>query len=128
MSNKTTKTDLFNAILNGYPLTAEHKAFIEHEVELLAKRNSRKSEKPTKKQTENEGIKSDIIAVLFKATEPMTATSVGNALPTPISAQKASALLKQMVDTGSVVRSTIKRVSYFSLSTEEAEVVEEAED
>ena len=121
MSNKTTKTELFNAILNGYDLTAEHKAFIEHEVELLAKRNARKSEKPTKKQTENEGIKADITALLSEAEEPMTATSIGAALPTPISAQKASALLKQMVDAGAVVRGTVKRVSYFSLPTEAVE-------
>ena len=121
MSNKTTKTDLFNAILNGYNLTAEHKAFIEHEVELLAKRNARKSEKPTKKQIENEGIKADIISLLSEAEEPMTATSIGAALPTPISVWKASALLKQMVDAGTVVRGAIKRVSYFSLPTEAVE-------
>ena len=35
-TTKMTKRDYFKAIMEKYPLTAEEKAFVEHELELLA--------------------------------------------------------------------------------------------
>lgn len=74
----------------------------------VAKKNGAKSGKPTKTQVENEGIKAQILEV---AVEPMTATAIGEAVGIPC--QKASALLKQMIEAGTVEKTVEKRVSYF---------------
>lgn len=117
MSNKTTKKDLFNEILNGYELTAEHKDFILHELELLAKRSERKSTKPTKKQEANEALCA-VIADLLADGTPRTATDVMKAVDGIESAQKASALLKKLVDSGMAEKFADKRITYFKAKSE----------
>lgn len=74
----------------------------------------------TKVQKENVGIKADILAVL-EERGALTATAVGEALG--ISCQKASALLKQMVDNGEVVKAKDGKATVFSAvtDTDEAE-------
>ena len=52
---KMTKADYFKQIMANYPLTDEEKAFCEHELELLAKKNSAEK-KPTAQQVANAGI------------------------------------------------------------------------
>jgi len=78
----------------------------------LEKRNSAKSDKPTKKQVENGEVKETILSKL-SSTEGKRcgdiATEVG------ISGQKCSALLSQMVKTGEVVKTEEKRVALFTL-------------
>ena len=79
----------------------------------VAKRNASKSDKPTKTQRENEGVKDAIRE--FLRTNPDTrcgdiATAVG------ISGQKASALLTQLVKAGEVAKGEgPKRVTLFRL-------------
>lgn len=91
---------------------AELVAFIDHEVELLNKKNA-KSDTPTKKQIENNGIKSDILAGL--GDEPMTISDMMTTISAldGLSNQKVSALVSQLVDDGLVVRSVVKRKAYF---------------
>ena len=63
-SKKMTKRDYFTILRASYPETASNYddviAFIDHELELLAKKNSAEK-KPTAVQVANEGIKSAII-------------------------------------------------------------------
>ena len=113
-NKKMTKRDYFTAIMEKYPLTAEEKAFIEHELELLAKKNSA-DKKPTTQQTANEGIKSAII----EAMEPnrlYTVTELQKSVEAcaDLSNQRVSALLRQLKDEGAVVRTEDKRKAYFS--------------
>lgn len=113
-NKKMTKRDYFTAIMEKYPLTAEEKAFIEHELELLAKKNSA-DKKPTAQQTANEGIKSAII----EAMEPnrlYTVTELQKSVEAcaDLSNQRVSALLRQLKDEGAVVRTEDKRKAYFS--------------
>ena len=75
----------------------------------LAKRNSGER-KPTKTQKENEGLKEDIFAYVSENGAKRAgdvATYFG------ISGQKASALLKQIVDSGRLEKYAEKRVTYF---------------
>ena len=67
--------------------------------------------KPTKAQRENEGVKTEILAVLTHEGKQCKdiAEVVG------ISGQKCSALLKQLVDAGKVEKYTEKRVTYFKV-------------
>ena len=68
MANKTTKKDNFNALLS-IPAVAENaklKAFIEHELELLAKKSENRSTKPTANQVLNAEIAKRIPSLLEK--------------------------------------------------------------
>lgn len=91
-------------------------AFIDHEVELLNKKNSYKSTKPTKTQRENEDLK--VVLVGAMTTEPMTISDIQDADATlgELSNQKISALLTQLIEDGKVVKSVVKRKAYFALA------------
>ena len=116
MSNKITKKEMFTKMLAIAEIqaNAEMVEFINHEIELLDRKNSKK--KATPQQVENEKIKEKILEIL---TEPMTATQVMNAVQpffeTVFTNQRISALLRQMGDDGTkqVKKYQIKRVTYF---------------
>lgn len=88
-------------------------AFIDHEVELLDKKN-KAPKKATRTQIENEGLKDKILDLLNGSAEPLTATAIGEVLG--ISVNKASALLTQLKEDNSVTRTVIKRKAYFSVA------------
>ena len=75
----------------------------------------------TKAQKENAEVKARIFAVLVK-DGAMTATAVGNALD--ISCQKASALLKQMVEDGEVAKAKDGKATVFSAIAEDEDEAE----
>lgn len=116
MAKKATKKETYLSIIEKYGLSDADKDFILHEVELLDKRYDHKSDKPTKKQVENAGIKERLLACIVE-DEQYTATDLRNALdPTgEMSVQKVSALLKQMVEAGDIVKAVVKRRTYFGL-------------
>lgn len=107
-----TKVEMFEAIKAVVVDNAEMVDFINHEIELVQKRNSRKSSKPTKKQTENLAIKEAIKEMLANA-ESMTATEVASAVN--VSPAKATALLTQLVKAEEVKRTVDKKVARFSI-------------
>lgn len=117
MTNKMTYAVALNTVLTTADMTDEVRETLTKLLESVNKRNARKttSDKPTKKQVENEGVKAQIRDVLRDATEPMTCKAVGEAMG--LSPQKVSALLKQMKDAGEVVRSEgKKKVALFALA------------
>lgn len=112
-TKKLTKRDHFNAILRQYDLTAEHRSFIEHELELLDRKNSA-DKKPTAQQVANDAMKQTILASmerdrLYTATEVQKLCGIE-------SNQRASALLTQLKNAGLIVKTEDKRKSYFSLA------------
>jgi predicted transcriptional regulator len=113
---KMTKRDYFTAILEKYPLTAEEKAFVEHELELLAKKNA-SDRKPTAKQTANESVKTAILDGMTSG-RLYTVTEILKEIPecADLSNQKVSALIGQLKDAGLVVKTEDKRKSYYSLA------------
>ena len=115
MANKITKKEMFTMIKAQVKDNAEMVAFIDHEIELLDKKASNK--KATKTQEANVGIKSTILAVL-EGNKSMTITEMQGASAElgKLSNQKVSALVRQLVDTGDVVRIIDKKVSRFSLA------------
>ena len=122
-STKVTKRERFAQLMeivkaSDVENSAELVAFIEHEVELLTKKNSR-SGKPTKTQVENESIKAQIVSVLESAGKPMTVTQLlAKSELADLSNQKVSALLTQLRKTGRVVRTVEKKVAFYSLADE----------
>lgn len=111
-----TKREVITAMLNDQTITAnaDYKAYLENELNLVIKKNTYKSSKPTKAQIENENIKDKILEVLKNAEKPMTATEIANEIG--YSVNKASALLTQLKEDNSVVRSVDKRKAYFSIA------------
>ena len=115
MAKKITKKEMFTMIKAQVKDNAEMVAFIDHEIELLEKKAS--SKKATKTQKANIGIKSTILAVL-EGGKSMTVTEMQGASAElgELSNQKVSALVRQLVEAGEVVKTIDKKVSRFSLA------------
>ena len=116
-SKKLTKRDHFNALLSLSEVQTNPVlvAFIEHEIELLDKKNSGEK-KLTAQQTANEGIKDAIVEGmeenrLYTVTELIKEVAECNELTN----QRVSALLRQLISEGKVVKTVDKRKSYFQL-------------
>ena len=117
-TKKTTKREKFEMLMaiaevKANPILSE---FIEHEIELLAKKNSTEK-KPTAQQTENAGIKDIIIEVLTDEEKGMTISAMQkkNADLGEYSNQKISALVRQMILDGIVEKTEEKGKAYFRL-------------
>lgn len=120
-ANKVTKRERFAQLRAIVIDNAELVAFIDHEIELLNKKNSSKGE--TKAQIENKAIKSNILGVI--GTQSMTIGQITKAYneqyETEFSSNKISALVSQMRDdksngTGEIKRTEVKGVAYFTVN------------
>jgi len=96
-----TITDRINAISFDTLTQADFDFLVERAQKSVHKADKR-SDKPTKKQVENEGYKAQILNILAD-NDGLTATQVGEHFGWSGS-QKASALLKQLVDANEVVK------------------------
>lgn len=112
MTKKMTKKEMFSAMLTKYAFTEEEKAFIEHELELLAKKNSAERGQ-TKTQKENAVLQQKILETL----EPNMLYTVSDIckLMGIESNQKMTHLLTPLADEGKLVRTVEKRRAYYSL-------------
>lgn len=111
---KPTKRQMFEGLLTLPNLTEEQKKFINHELELLAKKNSGEK-KPTAQQTANTALKSAILECmednrLYSVTEMIKEFPCCAGLSNP----KVSAMVSQMVVDKVLVRTEVKRRAYFS--------------
>lgn len=113
MAKKMTKREMFEQIKTNYNLTSEEKAFIDHELELLAKKNSGEK-KPTATQIANEGLKKTILDFM-NPNEYYTITQIQKSVPelAELSNQRVSALVRQLRDADLVKRVEEKRKAYF---------------
>ena len=101
---------------SGHPQSAELVEKIENELVLLTKKNSAEK-KPTAQQTANEGIKSAIVNGMV-ANRAYTITDIIKEVPqcAELTNQRVSALMRQLVESGAVVRTEDKRKAYFTLA------------
>jgi len=115
MANKITKAQMFTMIkeVEGVKSNPDMVEFINHELELLA--NKAANKKPTKTQTENEDIKTEILDVLTSEGATVTEIQGKSEVLGALSNQRVSALLRQMVDAGFVKKTVDKKKSFFSL-------------
>ena len=122
-TRKLTKIDRFNDIEamltgtmapNGSTVT-ELVQFIQHEVELLNKKNKTPS-KPTEKQKENANYKDMIFNYLMGQVTGMTCTEIQKAIPAleNFTNQKVAALVRQLVTDGRIKKEIIGRKAVFS--------------
>ena len=127
MANKTTTTKMtkaqkFNTLLT-IPAVKENAMlveFIEHELELLNKKNSAEK-KPTAQQTANASIQEAVVAHLSaEPTRLFTITELCKevpGLPENMTNQRMSAIVRQLVGV-SVERIEEKRKAYFRYLSE----------
>jgi hypothetical protein len=114
-STKLTKAQKF-AMLKEIPAVKENSTlveFIDHELELLAKKNSA-DKKPTAQQTANDGIKAEILEGMAEG-KLYTITDLIKEIPAcaELTNQRVSALVRQLMANGSVERVEEKRKAYF---------------
>ena len=111
-TKKMTKADYFKQILANYNLTGEEKTFIEHVLELLAKKNSAEK-KPTAQQVANAGVADAIYEGMVDGTL-YTITDLIKTVPecADLTNQRVSAIVRGMIGT-KVERVEEKRKAYF---------------
>ena len=118
-NKKMTKAQMYAQILSHTTDEAE-KAFLEHEMELLAKKNAPKdgAKKLTPAQEANEGIKDAIYEFLKERGKPMTISQMIKEVPecNGLTNQKVSALVRQMYTAMTIVRNEVKGVGWFSIA------------
>ena len=111
---KLTKIDMFTLILKELSDPTQI-AFIEHEIELLENKKM-VSRKPTQTQKDNEILKLDIVKLLQTSGKSFTITELQKNVSSieNLSNQRVSALLTQLVNSGTVSKTYEKRKAYFS--------------
>ena len=113
-TKKMTKRDYFNAILSKYALTEDEKAFINHELELLDKKNS-SEKKPSATSLANNKLMATILDEMvagkqYTCADIIKSVSECSELSTP----KVSYLMNALADAGKVVKTTDKKRTYFT--------------
>jgi len=119
MTKKMTKRDYFTILRNAYPTTADNYneviAFIDHELELLARKNT-SEKKPTAVQQANNVLKSAILEGM-EENRLYTITEIIKDIPAcaDLSNQRVSAVVRQMYDCAepTIEKVVEKRRSYF---------------
>jgi polyhydroxyalkanoate synthesis regulator phasin len=109
---KITNVKALSIVLDTCELSTEVRAKLEKMKSQFEKKNSAEK-KPTATQIANEGIKSVILEVIGDSSLTITEMQKINGELAELSNQKISALLKQMVESGSIVREEIKRKAHF---------------
>ena len=113
-TKKMTKADYFKQIMANYPLTKDEQDFVNHELDLLAKKNS-SEKKPTATQVANDGIKTAILNGMEEG-KLYTITDLIKSIPeiADLTNQKVSALVRQLIPEY-IEKTEDKRKSYFRL-------------
>ena len=122
---RITKAMKFNAILCAlqgkdipHDLTiSDLEDFILHECDLLVKKNT-SDKKPTKTQQENISLKERVVTVVAGLAKPVTISDIQAAdeVLGDMSNQKISAMVRQLVDSGNLVRTEEKRKAFFTVA------------
>lgn len=111
---KITYVSALDVVLNGETMTDEVREKLEALKASIAKKNTAER-KPTATQTANEGFKVAILNGL-ESGKGYTITDIIKSVDevSDLSNQRVSAIVRQLVESGSLVREEVKRKAYFS--------------
>lgn len=98
-----TNREFYTAIVNG-EMNEEIVAKAAEEIAKLDARNAKRSSKPSKKSLENEPIKAKIVEFLAEGSHLASEIASG----CDISTSKASALCRQLVESGTLTVADVK--------------------
>ena len=113
---KPTKREMFDGLLKMPGLSQAQIDFINHELELLTKKNSG-DKKPTATQLANEALKSAIVEGM-EVNRLYSVTEMIKEIPAlaGLNPQKVSPLANQLVEANLLVKTVEKRRSFFQLA------------
>ena len=111
---KMTKIEMYEQILT-HLTDADEIAFIQHEIELTAKKNASRSSKPTKVQVANATLADEIYNAMVDG-QPYRIAEIKALVPALADAnpQKVSAIVTKMRKDIRVSREMVKGVAYFT--------------
>lgn len=122
-TKKLTKRDYFSQLREIVKDNETLVAFIDHEIELLNKKNSSKSDAPSKTQIENKELSNQILDIMAGLDEPKTITELINETEIgkltfgkdnkEMTNQKLSRLVNDLAKAKVVTRTVVKGVAYF---------------
>lgn len=115
---KMTNVKALEIVLNDGEITAEVREKLEKMKAQFEKKSSAER-KPTETQKANVGYKADILEYLAKGgkhTISEMMKEVASVTEAELSNQRVSALVRQLVTEGSVVRTEEKRKAYFAIA------------
>lgn len=117
MANKITKRKSFEKIIAVLKAAGadELVEVMNHEVELLAKKNSTKSKAEIAKAEANAALAEKICDILADGTAYRCGDIHKTIADDEISSNKVSAILRSLITEGKVKREEIKGVAYFSI-------------
>ena len=109
-NQKVTKVQMFKSFIEKFDLNETELAFINHEIELIEKKNANR--KPTKAQEENELIKEKIMELMADGVS-RTVSDIQKAVGIETN-QKASALVRQLRECDLLTRQEVKGKAWFT--------------
>lgn len=114
MAKKMTIVEMYDAIMAKAQgvLSKEEIEFLQSRADLVAKKNA--TRKPTKAQEANEGLKAKILEFMCEDL-PYTISDIQKGVGIETN-QKTSALVRQLKESGLVVRTESKGKAYFTLT------------
>ena len=113
MEKKITKKEMFEKLKAMVADNDEMVAFIDHEIELLVKKNSA-PKKPTARQNENAELDDVVLNVLTDTEMTIAEIQALDERLADLSNQRLSAIISKLVDDNKAVRTIKKRKSYFT--------------
>ena len=123
---KLTKRDYFSQLREIVKDNESLVAFIDHELELLAKKNSSRSDAPSKTQIENKELSNQILDIMSTLDEAKTVTELINETEIgkltfgkenkAMTNQKLSRLVNDMAKANLVKRTEVKGTAYFKVN------------
>lgn len=111
---KMTKIEMFSQILT-HLTDADEIAFIQHEIELTAKKNASRSNKPTKLQAENISLAEKVLTAM-ETGHAYRVSEIGALIPelNGKNTQKIVGVIRVLLKNGTVNRSEEKNIAYFT--------------
>lgn len=112
---KMTKRDYFNLLRARVADDSDLVAFIDHEIDLLNRKNERRASKPSKAQMAN-AVLMDVIYNAMDEGVAYTVSEIHKMIPelAEFSGNKVSALVRGLRLDGRVIRSEVKGRAYFT--------------
>ena len=104
---RMTSREFFTAVIEG-KINDEIKEFAQLQIEKLDSKNAKRKTTDSKTQKENKAIKTSLLATMEKDKIYTASEVAGMEIEGITSTQKASALLRQMVETGTLTSEEVK--------------------
>lgn len=112
---KMTKRDYFNILRDRVADDAELVAFIDHELVLLEKKNTSRSNKPTARQSENAELAITVNNAM-ESGHAYTVSELAKSVPalSGMTPQRVTAIIRILLKAEEVTRSEVKGKVYFT--------------